>query len=423
MDVAAASRRWRCHFVWVHAEAMKEAVEPSEQSSSAQTDGGARLYVWLYDADGIDPDFLAVIDAEPASDSYGQVLTTVPAGEVRGGAHHTSLVMPSSGILFANYFLGNHSYIFDTQVGTGPALTGSFGNIGEYSFAHSFSELPNGNILATYQSKGDQNMIPGGLVELSLDGQVIQTGDADPGDPDIYLRPYGLVLLPDSDRAMVTTYDMRGIGLARHIQIWRLSDLTLLQTMPVPPSPTRQTNIDPFAGRVLADGQTIMFETLSCGLYLLTGVGDDAPVIRFVHDFGSEYCGVPVRIGNYWVQTLEAETEGGDNGIVVLDVSQPSSPVEVDRISFDGSFGPHWSSHNLAGTRIVINGYYDNLARRTLMLVFDPLTGQIEIDQAFGEGDEFGPGLMIDRDVWPHGETGPAVAHGAVFWPPAKPDW
>ena len=132
----------------------EEAVEPSEQSSSAQTDGGARLYVWLYDADGIDPDFLAVIDAEPASDSYGQVLTTVPAGEVRGGAHHTSLVMPSSGILFANDFLGNHSYIFDTQVGTGPALTGSFGNIGEYSFAHSFSELPNGNILATYQSKG-----------------------------------------------------------------------------------------------------------------------------------------------------------------------------------------------------------------------------------------------------------------------------
>ncbi|TDI48656.1 MAG: hypothetical protein E2P02_00280, partial [Acidobacteria bacterium] len=118
----------------------EEAVEPSEQSSSAQTDGGARLYVWLYDADGIDPDFLAVIDAEPASDSYGQVLTTVPAGEVRGGAHHTSL--------------------------------------------------------------------------------------------------------------------------------------------------------------------------------------------------------------------------------------------EVDRISFDGSFGPHWSSHNLAGTRIVINGYYDNLARRTMMLVFDPLTGQ-----------------------------------------------
>ena len=126
--------------------------------------------------------------------------------------------------------------------------------------------------------KGDQNMIPGGLVELSLDGQVIQTGDADPGDPDIYLRPYGLVLLPDSDRAMVTTYDMRGIGLARHIQIWRLSDLTLLQTMPVPPSPTRQTNIDPFAGRVLADGQTIMFETLSCGLYLLYLFTADAGV-------------------------------------------------------------------------------------------------------------------------------------------------
>lgn len=400
----------------------EEAVEADDQEST-QTDGDARLYVWLYDEDGIDPNFLAVVDAEPTSEDYGKLLTTVPAGEVRGGAHHTSLVMPTSGILFANDFPGNHSFIFDTQAPGGPTLTGSFGAIGEYAFAHSFAELPNGNILATYQSKGDQNLIPGGLVELSLDGNVVQTGDADPGDPDIYVRPYGLILLPDVDRAVVTTFDMEGLGLARHIQIWRLSDLSLMQTLLVPPSPSRATNVDPFEGRVLADGETIMFETLSCGFYLLTGVGEDAPVIEFVHDFQSEFCGVPVRIGNFWVQPLEAETEGGDNGIVVLDISDPRAPVEVDRISFDGSYGPHWSSHNEAGTRIVINGYYENLARRTMMLIFDPETGQIEIDQAFGEGDEFGPGLMIDRDVWPHGSTGTAVAHGAVFWPPAKPDW
>ena len=139
---------------------------------------------------------------------------------------------------FCHDFLGNHSYIFDTQTGDGAALVGSFGGINEYACAHSFAELPNGNILATYQSKGDTNQIPGGLVELRLDGQVVQSGDADPGDPEIFVRPYGLVLLPDSDRVVVTTYDMQGVGLARHIQIWRLSDLSSLQTLPVPDSPT-----------------------------------------------------------------------------------------------------------------------------------------------------------------------------------------
>ncbi len=400
-----------------------EAGKPDGQSPTLPAGEDARLYVWLHDADGEGPDFLAVVGADPGADDYGQVLTTIPAGEVRGDAHHTSLVMPSSGILFANDFLGNHSYIFDTQTGDGAALVGSFGGINEYASAHSFAELPNGNILATYQSKGDKNQTPGGLVELRLDGQVVQLGDADPGGSKIFVRPYGLVLLPDSDRVVVTTFDMRGAGLARHIQVWRLSDLTLLQTLPVPDSPTRETSINPFEGRVLADGETVMFETLSCGLYLLTGVGDDAPVIRFVHDFESEYCGVPVRLGDYWVQPLEAETEGGDNGIVVLDITNPRSPVEVDRMSFDTSFGPHWSSRNRDGTRIVINGYYDNLMRRTMMLTFDPGSGQIAIDQTFGEGDSFGPGLMFDREVWPHGATGPAIAHGAVFWPPARPDW
>jgi len=57
------------------------------------------------------------------------------------------------------------------------------------------------------------------------------------------------------------------------------------------------------------------------------------------------------------------------------------------------------------------------------MLNFNQDTGQISIDNAFGEGDKFGSGLIIDRKSWPHGDTGAAMAHGAIFWPPAPPDW
>ena len=31
--------------------------------------------------------------------------------------------------------------------------------------------------------------------------------------------------------------------------------------------------------------------------------------------------------------------------------------------------------------------------------------------------------LGLDREVWPHGQTGTAMAHGAIYWPAADPDW
>ena len=41
----------------------------------------------------------------------------------------------------------------------------------------------------------------------------------------------------------------------------------------------------------------------------------------------------------------------------------------------------------------------------------------------FGIGNQSGAGFMIDREEWPHGGKGPAMAHGAIFWPSAPPDW
>ena len=74
-----------------------------------------------------------------------------------------------------------------------------------------------------------------------------------------------------------------------------------------------------------------------------------------------------------------------------------------------------------------MTGYNDDLSRRVMLLDFDPGTGKIWLDMAFGEGEGNGsgfmPGVMIDRESWPHGPSGPATAHGAIFWPPATPDW
>ena len=52
----------------------------------------------------------------------------------------------------------------------------------------------------------------------------------DPG-----VRPYSLAVLPALDRVVTTASDMHLESRSAAVQVWRLSDLTLLQTMLLPP--------------------------------------------------------------------------------------------------------------------------------------------------------------------------------------------
>ena len=45
------------------------------------------------------------------------------------------------------------------------------------------------------------------------------------------------------------------------------------------------------------------------------------------------------------------------------------------------------------------------------MLTFDKATGQLSLDKRFGTGG----GIQFDRAEWPHGASGKAIVHGAVF--------
>ena len=382
------------------------------------------LYVWGNDTDANgDPNFLTVINSDPSSPNYGTLVTTVPTSGARGNAHHTSLVLPSSGSLFANDFRGNSSFIFDTSEPFAPTLEKAFQNKGDYDYAHTFSEIPNGNILAVFQTKGTDNPQPGGLVELTKDGDILQTGDAYSGDPNLFLRPYGLTIVPELDRAMTTNNDMLGAGDGEHIQIWELSSLSLLATLAMPEGPD-QWRLDPYESRLLADGKTVMFNTLRCGLFVLSDIDGTNPDVQLVYRFeDGEICGLPHRAGNYWLQTIVSRPDPSINSIIVLDISDPLRPVEVSRLELGVGFGPHWLSPDITGTRLVLTGLGEHLVRRVMMLEFDSESATLSVDPNFGEGDEFGPGFMLDRQVWPHGETGPARAHGAVFWPPASPDW
>src|SRR5262245_59494538 len=101
------------------------------------------LFAWTgavgKDAQGRDgTDFLAVIDADPASATYGNLVTTAATDQVTFNAHHTEYVMPEGGRLFANDHNAGRTFLFDLNDPTRPKVVMSFHGLGGLTTPHSF---------------------------------------------------------------------------------------------------------------------------------------------------------------------------------------------------------------------------------------------------------------------------------------------
>jgi hypothetical protein len=138
--------------------------------------------------------------------------------------------------------------------------------------------LPNGHVLASFQhlahAGGDMQMgNSGGLVEIDDGGHVIRSAStADPTLPDALLMPYSLIVLPEIDRVVVTNSSMHDEDPRGHtFQVWRLSDLKLLQTVYFDTGGHRYGEIDPEEPRLGPDG-SVYVQTLACGIERITDI-------------------------------------------------------------------------------------------------------------------------------------------------------
>ena len=360
------------------------------------------LFVWTTDADSIDLNFLAVLDARRDSPSYGRVLATlaVPtSGHTRG--HHVEHRMPVGGMLFANDFGTGKTYVLDLRDPLRPAVADSFVAAGDLTSPHSFERLTNGHVLATFQNRGPGNRDVGGIAELDARGRMVRQGSAAAGD--VYIRPYSLAVVPALDRVVTGSADMRGAGDSRVVQVWRLSDLTLLRTIPIPNE--WGSAAEP---RVLADGRTVLVATFGCSLLRMVDLATDAPRVERVYGFAGANCAVPAVVGHFWIQPVPAE-----HALIALVVGRPDSPREVSRLVLGPGQWPHWISVEPNGRRVVVTGYQAT-RYHVIVATFDPMTGAVAADSAFGGGKD-GLGVSFERREWPHGATGPGDPHGAVF--------
>ncbi len=402
------------------------AIAPSMLAQSSGSGAGASpfLFVWTGphmshsagsgQAHDMASDFLTVLDADPASASYGRVIATIPVGVAGAMAHHIEYTLSNRGSLFTNDFLTGRVSIFDVRNPRAPRLTGTMDTVPQLRTPHTFARLPNGHMIVTFQfGRSSMEGDPGGIAEFDGDGRLVRSGSsADPAFPGARIRTYGLEVLPAIDRAITTSSPMGDETTADVIQLWRLSDLTLLRTIAVPPVAGDSLHRYPFEIRVLPGGRTAMMNSYYCGFYLLSDLEGDTPRIELVHAMRDPVrigCSVPTIVGRYEVVPIAY-----GHRVVALDISNPAKPVEVSSLETDSTTFPHWSSADPGSDRLVVTEQGDG-DPRVMLVRLDPATGRLSWDERFRDAGTTRPGISFSRAEWPHGHAGAVMPHGAVF--------
>ena len=376
-------------FVW----AMEAKHPHAVTTTMAPAQNGVRR-----DTLGLGKDFLAVFDVQPGP-SFGKLVAMVPVGDAVM-AHHTNYAEPPNDMLYANDWLANNTYMFDLRDPQRPRLARKFGSVGAFGYPHSFVYLPDGDTLATFQYSGGFNHAAGGLIEFDRQGHVVRTGSAiAPGHSNI--RPYSIAIVPKLDRVVTSSADMMGAQVSHVAQVWRLSDLKLINTMPLPSQTDwyYDTAADSSEPRLLADGQTVVVPTFNCGLFLVRDLASDHATLQHVYDFGYRWCEVPALAGNFLVMAAQS-----GHAVVSLDMRAPEHPHEVSRILLPPDEYPHWLALEPGGDRLAITGY-GALDTKVRFATIDRTTGKLTL----------APDTIDFTRAWPDGWNGSAIPHGAVF--------
>jgi hypothetical protein len=416
--------------------------------------GEPYLVVWAGDADRQNADFLAVLDADPTSPSYGKVLKTYPVRSRGNEPHAVNPAVRADRRIFASGVLTNRTFVFDLRQPLAARLThvdepGPDGR--RFGAPQQYAMLPNGHTLVTCADplnyRGTPRELlgaPGGLVELDADGTFVrEIPAADAAARHLIIAPSGATVVSRADRLVTTnaghgyagtTQGERMPGIS--IQLWKLSTLDLLHTVVLEAGPRGEENLGPVTTRALQRHPTVFVVTdQGAALYASDSIGNDSPAFKLVFDFGAGALAgdaVVTPDDRFLVVAL-----AGLNRVASLDVGDPWHPrlvstVRLDRDPMDTAKArvgrPQALAMSADGTRIAVADYGIDVPafaqdgdRRVYVLRLDPLTGRLRIDGAFQDEATGEVGVAFERASWPHGGTGAARPSGMLFVTPEPP--
>ncbi len=438
---------------WVAAAILVLLSGCARRPETAVFTGEPYLLVWAGDADRQSSDFLAVLDADPTSTSYGKVLKSYP---VRSRGNEPQALIASQRAdrrVFASGVLTNRTFVFDLR----QPLAGRLVHVDEpgpdrrFGAPHDYVSLPGGRVVGTcadpLRYRGDPREIlgaPGGLILLDAEGGFVrEIPAADPAARHLILAPFGAVVAPSLGLLIstnaghgyaATTRGERQPGIS--VQVWKLDDLSLQRTAIVDVGPRGEENLGPITAHFLHRKAFLYVSTdQGSGLFASDSIQTPSPVFHLAFDFGAGALAGETAItpDDRWL----VAALGGANRVVSLDLADPwhpklASSVRLDRDPLDPSKprrgGPHGLAMSADGTRIAVADYGIDVPglqqegdHRVYLLRLDPRSGRLRIDGTFQDESTHEVGVSFERAAWPHGGTGPARPAGLLFVTPEPP--
>jgi selenium-binding protein 1 len=249
------------------------------------------LYVFCVDADAKDNDFVAVIDADPASPTYAKITYTLDLGSKGNETHHWGYTDDRTRI-WAGGLQSSRIWLID--VATDPArpriekTLDDIPKVTGLSGPHTYYALP-GRMLLSFLGAADGGL-PAGLAEFTNDGRFIRRID-NPTD-----APYGydLAIKPGLNRMITSSFtpsrnylkplaqmDMKDFG--RDMVVWDFKARKPIQVGQAGPAPLEvrwalKPGADYGFTNCALDNSLWMFRGGPDGTYAFKKVADTGPL-------------------------------------------------------------------------------------------------------------------------------------------------
>ena len=206
----------------------------SQKTADIPLKGEASPYLFVFagDQDTEDPDFLAMINVDPASETRGEPISSVSIGLKESMPHHMEYVAPPVGEpIFMNAHHNEVSLIVDIEGPGALKIEKAFKPPASLRYPHDYKRTPNGTRLVGFlRSDGpspdpSEDLNPGGhggIAEYTVDGEFIRSVSAAVPGLEKAVRPYAFALLPEQDRFLVTSAPMHENSWADVVQILSL---------------------------------------------------------------------------------------------------------------------------------------------------------------------------------------------------------
>jgi len=332
------------------------------------------LYVWAGDQARVAADFLAVIDFDEDSRTYGKVLRTVPIpapGNAGNESHHCHLstdnnILACGGLL--SLLSGQNSiFFFDVSNARRPRFLFS-ANASQSSITDDFLPLDGGGFLVT-QMGSAMGGAPGRLAEFDSHLRLAEEWPTNP--PQDGFNPHGISARPELNLMVTADFILPASTLnivpgdpvlRGAIRVWDLENRSILRTIPIPSAVgTMDVKLIPRdpQGRAFTAG---MFDGL---VYLVDTAAGTAQVVFDCENI-VPHIEVPVRGGMTQLLTMNHKGDRLFFGLFqagqvgALDVSDPEQPVQAGIVNLGVHAGPHLIALTDDDQRLVVGDYFLN---------------------------------------------------------------